>query len=92
MVVGMWIWWEKKREKRYDREDSDLEKGSEDMERNVMATMRKRTMSKVSTWDTRVERKNSLARDEDNDFGAFKEPKPRKTNFGTLLTVPTIHF
>jgi len=38
---------------KYDREDADLEKGSEDMEKNIMATMRKRTMSKVSTWDTK---------------------------------------
>jgi hypothetical protein len=74
------------------REDADLEKGSEDMEKNIMAEMRKRTLSKVSTWDARKERKESLARDEDNDYGAFKEPKPRNSGFGKLLTVPTIHF
>lgn len=43
--------WEKKRDERYDREDRDLEVGSEDMEREIMATMRKRTMSKHSTWE-----------------------------------------
>jgi hypothetical protein len=88
----MWLRWEKKREQMYDREDLDLEKGSEDMERQIMAMMRKRTMSKASTWDAKVERKESLARDEDNDFGAFKEPKPRKTGFGRLLTIPSVHF
>lgn len=88
----MWLWWENKRQREYDKEDLDLEKGSEDMEKNIMAMMRKRTMSKASTWGERLERKQSLARDEDNDFGAFKEPKPRKTGFGKHLTVPTVHF
>jgi len=92
LVVGMWLRWEKKREERYDEEDADLEKGSEGMEKDIMATMRKRTMSKASTWVSRAERQETLARDEDNDFGAFKEPKPRKTGFGELLTVPTVHF
>lgn len=53
VIVGVWYLWEKKREARYNIEDLDLEKGSEDMERNIMATMRKRTMSKVSTWDVK---------------------------------------
>ena len=52
IIVALWYAWERRREARYDREDTDLEKGSEDMERNIMATMRKRTMSKASTWDT----------------------------------------
>lgn len=37
----------------YDKEDADLEKGSEDMEKDIMATMRKRTMSKATTWDVK---------------------------------------
>ncbi|KAL3428101.1 hypothetical protein PVAG01_01610 [Phlyctema vagabunda] len=53
IIVGIWYIWEKKREKKYDQEDTDLEKGSEKMEREIMATMRKRTMSKASTWDTK---------------------------------------
>ncbi|OWP03416.1 hypothetical protein B2J93_7434 [Marssonina coronariae] len=52
IIVAFWYVWERKREARYDREDLDLEKGSEDMERTIMAMMRKRTMSKASTWDT----------------------------------------
>ena len=52
IIVALWYVWERRREARYDREDTDLEKGSEDMEKNIMATMRKRTMSKASTWDT----------------------------------------
>lgn len=49
-IVGVWWIWERKRDERYEREDKDLEKGSEDMERDIMAAMRKRTMSKHSTW------------------------------------------
>jgi len=52
IIVGIWYVWEKKRDAKYDKEDTDLEKGSEDMEKNIMATMRKRTMSKASTWGT----------------------------------------
>lgn len=52
MIVAIWYVWEKKRDARYDREDRDLEKGSEAMEKEIMAMMRKRTMSKHSTWDT----------------------------------------
>ena len=50
-IVAFWYFWEKRREARYEREFADLEKGSEDMEKNIMATMRKRTLSKASTWD-----------------------------------------
>ncbi|KAL2074460.1 hypothetical protein VTL71DRAFT_8238 [Oculimacula yallundae] len=52
IIVGFWYVWERKREARYDREDQDLEKGSEDMERSIMAMMRKKTMNKASTWET----------------------------------------
>jgi hypothetical protein len=50
-IVGIWHVWEKRRERKYESEDRDLEKGSEDMEKDIMATMRKRTLSKASTWD-----------------------------------------
>jgi hypothetical protein len=53
LIVGVWYVWEKMREARYSREDEDLEKGSEHMEKDIMAAMRKRTMSKASTWDTK---------------------------------------
>ncbi len=53
VIVGIWYIWEKRRDARYDKEDEDLERGSEDMEKNIMATMRKRTMSKASTWETK---------------------------------------
>jgi len=53
MIVGIWYVWEKRRDAKYDKEDEDLERGSEDMEKNIMAMMRKRTMSKASTWETK---------------------------------------
>lgn len=52
VIVAAWHVWERKRESRYEREDTDLERGSERMEAEIMATMRKRTMSKVNTWDS----------------------------------------
>ena len=85
LIVGIWYVWERRREAVYDREDRDIETATEDMEKNIMAEMRKRTVSKVSTWDTRRERKEKLANDEDNDYGAFKEPKKV---LGRLLSVP----
>ncbi|TVY39155.1 hypothetical protein LOCC1_G005565 [Lachnellula occidentalis] len=53
IIVGIWYVWEKKRERRYESEDQDLENGSEAMEKEIMAMMRKRTLSKASTWDTK---------------------------------------
>lgn len=53
VIVGGWWFWERKRERKYGKEDQDLENGSEDMEKNIMAMMRRRTMSKASTWDTK---------------------------------------
>ncbi|RDW71138.1 hypothetical protein BP6252_07701 [Coleophoma cylindrospora] len=53
VIVFIWWIWERQREARYNKEDTDLEKGSEEMEQHIMATMRKRTMSKASTWDTK---------------------------------------
>lgn len=53
LIVGVWWVWERRREAKYDKEDLDLEQGSDQMEKTIMATMRKRTMSKASTWDTK---------------------------------------
>ncbi|EPE26344.1 hypothetical protein GLAREA_02256 [Glarea lozoyensis ATCC 20868] len=86
IIVGIWYLWEKQRAARYEEEDSDLEKNIEQMERDIMARMRQRTMSKIRTWDTRVKRKEELANDPDNDYGALQAPKRM---FTSLLTVPT---
>lgn len=47
VIVGGWWFWERKRERKYGKEDEDLENGSEDMEKNIMAMMRRRTMRYV---------------------------------------------
>ncbi|KAH6624947.1 hypothetical protein B0J18DRAFT_466127 [Chaetomium sp. MPI-SDFR-AT-0129] len=51
VIVIAWRLWDKKREERYKAEDVALEEGIEKMEAQIMATMRKRTMSKMRTWD-----------------------------------------
>ncbi|AEO69344.1 uncharacterized protein THITE_2119638 [Thermothielavioides terrestris NRRL 8126] len=51
LVVVAWRWWDNRRERRHAAEDADLEAGIDRMEAQIMATMRKRTMSKVRTWD-----------------------------------------
>jgi hypothetical protein len=54
VIVLTWYIWERRREKRYAEEDSELEKGVESMEIQIQSQMRKRTMSKVGTWDTKT--------------------------------------
>ncbi|KAK3302089.1 uncharacterized protein B0T15DRAFT_403587 [Chaetomium strumarium] len=54
IVVLGWRWWDRRREMRYAKEDADIEAGIEKMEAQIMATMRKRTLSKVRTWGTGV--------------------------------------
>ncbi|KAH6665700.1 hypothetical protein B0J14DRAFT_430324, partial [Halenospora varia] len=54
IVVGMWLMWEKRRQRRYDEEDAIIEKGPEMMVRRVVSAMRIKTKE---TWDTRNERK-----------------------------------
>ena len=53
IIVLTWYIWERRREKRYAEEDTALEKGVESMEIQIQSAMRKRTMSKVATWDTK---------------------------------------
>ncbi|KAH8815605.1 hypothetical protein F5884DRAFT_772905 [Xylogone sp. PMI_703] len=54
-IVAAWYVYEKRRESQYDKEDRDLEAGSEAMEKEIMAMMRKRTMSKASTWEKKTD-------------------------------------
>jgi hypothetical protein len=53
VIVLIWFIWERRREKRYEMEDLQLERGVEEMEMQIQSAMRKRTMSKVATWDTK---------------------------------------
>ncbi|KAL1844977.1 hypothetical protein VTK73DRAFT_1394 [Phialemonium thermophilum] len=51
VIVIVWRWWDRRREAKYAEEDVDLEAGIEAMEAQIMSNMRKRTMSKIRTWD-----------------------------------------
>ncbi len=51
VIVVCWRWWDRRREARYALEDADIEVGIDKMEEQIMATMRKKTMSKARTWD-----------------------------------------
>ncbi|KAM7223811.1 hypothetical protein V8F06_000827 [Rhypophila decipiens] len=53
-IVLAWRLWDKRRERKYAQEDVAIELGIDEMERRIMAQMRKRTMSKVRTWDVGV--------------------------------------
>lgn len=52
-IVAGWFLWDRRTEAEYERKDRDLERGSEAMEKVIMAAMRRRTMNKASTWDTK---------------------------------------
>lgn len=51
IIVITWRWWDRRRESKNAAEDDDLEAGIEVMEAQIMSNMRKRTMSKIRTWD-----------------------------------------
>ncbi|OAA73871.1 Mg2+ transporter protein, CorA-like/Zinc transport protein ZntB [Cordyceps fumosorosea ARSEF 2679] len=51
-IVGIWIWYDKRKEAQYARDDEDLEKDITKMEHDIMMNLRKRTMSKNHTWNT----------------------------------------
>ncbi|ORY70164.1 uncharacterized protein BCR38DRAFT_455018 [Pseudomassariella vexata] len=50
LIVLSWWFLDKRREKRYREEDVEIEKGIDTMESEIMAIMRKKTMSKATTW------------------------------------------
>ncbi|PHH79080.1 hypothetical protein CDD80_5639 [Ophiocordyceps camponoti-rufipedis] len=51
-IVGSWWWWDRRREAQFARDDEDLEKNIDKMEKDIMHHLRKRTMSKAHTWNT----------------------------------------
>ena len=50
-IVLSWLWWDKRRERKFAEEDVDIQAGIDDMEAQIMANMRKRTLSKHRTWE-----------------------------------------
>ncbi|KAJ6788656.1 hypothetical protein PWT90_04965 [Aphanocladium album] len=51
-IVGIWIWYDKRKEAQYARDDEDVEKDITRMEHDIMRNIRQRTMSKAHTWNT----------------------------------------
>ncbi|KAH9887466.1 hypothetical protein F4778DRAFT_786310 [Xylariomycetidae sp. FL2044] len=47
-------WWglDRMREKKYAEQDTEIEKGIERLETDILAVMRKKTMNKASTWNS----------------------------------------
>ncbi|KAK7749321.1 hypothetical protein SLS62_008290 [Diatrype stigma] len=52
LIVGSWWFLDRRRERRYALEDEDIERGIERLETDILAVMRKKTMSKASTWNS----------------------------------------
>jgi Mg2+ and Co2+ transporter CorA len=57
IIVGIWFVWERRRDRRYMEEDTLLEQGVEQMEKDIQRQMRARTMSKAETWNLQNGRK-----------------------------------
>ncbi|GAP87538.1 putative Mg2+ transporter -like Zinc transport protein [Rosellinia necatrix] len=51
-IVGAWWFLDRRREKAYALEDLDIEQGIARMETEILAIMRKKTMTKAATWDS----------------------------------------
>ncbi|KAM0343276.1 hypothetical protein ACHAPU_008726 [Fusarium lateritium] len=52
LIVGCWMFIDKRRQEQHKKDDADLEKNIDDMEKEIMFALRKRTMSKANTWNT----------------------------------------
>ncbi|KAG5922815.1 hypothetical protein E4U42_005250 [Claviceps africana] len=51
-IVAIWMWYDRRREAQYARDDEDLEQSIDKMEKDIMFHLRKRTMSKAHTWNS----------------------------------------
>nr|CEG05585.1 unnamed protein product [Fusarium clavum] len=52
LIVGCWMFIDKRRQEQHKKDDADLEKNIDKMEKEIMFALRKRTMSKANTWNT----------------------------------------
>ncbi|KAM0483200.1 hypothetical protein ACHAPX_002649 [Trichoderma viride] len=52
LIVGSWIWYDRRKEARYANDDKELEGDIEQMEVSIMKSLRRRTMSKANTWNS----------------------------------------
>lgn len=51
-ILLLWTWYDRRKEAKYARDDADLEKDIDKMEKDIMFQLRNRTMSKANTWNT----------------------------------------
>ncbi|KAK2592486.1 hypothetical protein QQS21_009831 [Conoideocrella luteorostrata] len=51
-IVAIWLWFDRRREAQYAKDDEDLEQNIDKMEKDIMFHLRKRTMSKAHTWNS----------------------------------------
>lgn len=54
MVVGAWLWWDRRREREFASEEVNIENDINKMESQIMQTMRLRTISKARTWEVGI--------------------------------------
>ncbi|KAF5244353.1 hypothetical protein FAUST_2364 [Fusarium austroamericanum] len=52
LIVFSWMFIDKRRQEQHKKDDADLEKNIDKMEKEIMFALRKRTMSKANTWNT----------------------------------------
>lgn len=69
-------------------EDTDTERALEKLEAIIVSQMRKRTLGKLTTWGERYERRERLAADDENDFGAAKLDTSKVPT--VMVTAPTL--
>jgi len=51
-IVGGWVYFDRRRKMSFRKEQEKVENEIEVMEHEIMATMRRKTLSKASTWNT----------------------------------------
>jgi hypothetical protein len=51
-IVGGWVYFDLRRKRSFRKEQEKVENDIEVMEHEIMATMRRKTLSKASTWNT----------------------------------------
>ncbi|KXX76320.1 hypothetical protein MMYC01_205332 [Madurella mycetomatis] len=88
LVVGLYFMWEQRRARQYAMEDRDTEMALENLEAVIISQMRKRTLGKLTTWGERYERRERLAADDENDFGAAKLDTSKVPT--VMVTAPTL--
>ncbi len=52
IILVLWTWYDRRKEAKYARDDADLEKDIDKMEKDIMFQLRSRTMSKANTWNS----------------------------------------